>query len=85
MTAKKVTNKIHLKKLSQNIILFVTFFSHVTLFSTPKQLLQIVRNKIKKNYDNWLNNKKLLKVKNCKNMRFSKLLLYLSRFLYIFQ
>ena len=48
MNLKKVTDIIKFKKISQNFILYVTFFSHVTLFSIPKNLLHIVRNKIKK-------------------------------------
>ena len=51
-------------------ILFVTFLSHVTLFSMPKKQLHIVRNKIKKNRDNRLKNIKLIQSqKNAQKLR----------------
>ena len=44
-----------------NFILFLTvFFNHVTLFPIPKKLLHIAKKKIKKDHDNWLENKKSL-------------------------
>ena len=53
--AKKITTKFFfyiLKYIFLNFILFVTFFSHITLFSISKKLLHIIRNKIKNNHDN---------------------------------
>ena len=44
-------------------------FSHITLIFIPKQLLHIVRNKIIKNHDNWLKNKKV--IQSQKNGRLS--------------
>ena len=45
------------------------FRSHVTLFSIPKKLLHIARNKIKKNHDNWLKKQKSYsKSKNVQKM-----------------
>ena len=58
MTDKKVRNKIkNSMKISQNMKKnnFVVIFLGRVL-SIPKKLLHIVRNKIKKNHDNWLKN-----------------------------
>ena len=63
--AKKITTKFVFMFWDIFInffILFVTFlFSHVTLFSITKNLMHIIRNKIKKDHDNWLKNNKVIK------------------------